>query len=425
MRIRALASLTLLGGMGLAACATSTRVPEPTLRGPPAPAPSPDPREGLAAGSLDAGEAVWNMRVLSRTPPPGEFIGEVSSDLAFYGDYVVQGNFNGFMVWDIAIPAQPRLVRDYVCPASQSDVSIYRNLLFISGEDLAARLDCGTRGVRERVSEDRLRGIRIFDISDLERPKNVANVQTCRGSHTHSLLVDPDDQDNVYVYVSGSAPVRPAAELAGCSDALPSEDPNTALFRIEVIRVPLANPERAAIVSSPRLFEDLVAPPEHGMSPEDEAAIERARERGAFVVDIGGDAYELPPRFVDPLLDTLAVRAGRTNPTAADSAQLRDMLPAIIAEMTGGAHGDTDEPQHGPTQCHDITLYPETGLAAGACEGYGFLLDVSDPVDPKRLTTVADSNFSYWHSATFNNKGNAVVFGDEWGGGGGCQVPCW
>lgn len=418
MRVKALASLALLSAMGLAGCAATTG---PTLRGIPTPPPSPDPREGLAPGSLDAGEAVWNMRILSRTPPPEEFVGGVGSDLAFFSNYVVQGNFNGFMVWDISAPTRPRLVRGFLCPASQSDVSIYGDLLFVSGEDLASRLDCGTHGARGRVSEERLRGIRIFDISDLEQPKNVANVQTCRGSHTHSLLVDPGDQANVYVYVSGSAPVRPAAELAGCSDAPASEDPNTALFRIEVIRVPLANPEQAAIVSSPRIFENLVAPPEHGMSPEDLAAIESARERGTFVVDIGGGAYELPPRFVNPLLDTLAARAGRAAPTEADSAQLREMLPAMIAEMTGGAHGDAGEPRPGPTQCHDVTLYAGIGLAAGACEGYGFLLDVRDPVDPKRLTAVADSNFAYWHSATFNNEGDAVVFTDEWGGGGGAK----
>jgi hypothetical protein len=244
-------------------------------------------------------------------------------------------------------------------------------------------------------------------------------VQTCRGSHTHSLLVDPNDSANVYVYVSGSSPVRPAAELSGCIDAAPEENPNTALFRIEVIRVPLANPARAEIVSSPRIFANLMAPPVHGMSPEDREAIERARERGVFVVDIGGDAYPLPNQFVNPILDTLAMRAGRTAPNAADSAQLREILPAMIAEMTGGAHGETEGPQPGPTQCHDITLYPEIGLAGGACEGYGFLIDIRNPVDPRRLTAVSDSNFSYWHSATFNNDGTSILFSDEWGGGGG------
>src|SRR5690606_35557612 len=127
---------------------------------------------------------------------------------------------NGFQVWDISNPNQPSLVTAFVCPASQSDVSVYRNLLFISGEGLGGRLDCGTEGVPQSVSSERLRGIRIFDIEDIRNPRYVGNVQTCRGSHTHSLLVDPNDTENVYVYVSGSAPVRPAAELPGCTDAM-------------------------------------------------------------------------------------------------------------------------------------------------------------------------------------------------------------
>src|SRR5690606_18515353 len=160
--------------------------------------------------------------------------------LAFKENYAIQGNYNGFIVWDISNPAAPQVVKGFVCPASQSDVSVYQNLLFVSGEGYGGRLDCGTEGVEGRVSPDRLRGIRIFDIRDIRNPKYIANVQTCRGSHTHSVLVDPNDRDNVYIYVSGSAPVRPAEELPGCIGAPPSEDPNSALFRIEVIRVPLA-----------------------------------------------------------------------------------------------------------------------------------------------------------------------------------------
>src|SRR5690606_5136324 len=202
-------------------------------------------------------------------------------------------NYNGYQVWDITDAANPSLVIGYVCPASQSDVSVYGDLLFVSGEGMAGRLDCGTEGVDAAVSADRLRGIRIFDISDIRNPRYVGNVQTCRGSHTHSILVDPDDSENVYVYVSGSAPVRPEEELPGCSSGLPEEDPNTALFRIEVIRVPLARPEEAAIVSSPRIFTDLVEPPQHGPTPAEMEEIERARERGAFVVEIHGQPYVL------------------------------------------------------------------------------------------------------------------------------------
>ncbi|MBK5097204.1 MAG: hypothetical protein JJE01_05415, partial [Gemmatimonadetes bacterium] len=256
--------------------------------GDPTMAPTPDPRVGLSAGLLDAGEAFWNLNLVSATPSPEDFIGVTNSDLAFSGNYAIQGNYNGFIVWDISNPAMPTLVTSYLCPASQSDVSVYKNLLFVSGEGMGGRLDCGTEGVDEAVSHDRLRGIRIFDISDIRNPKYIANVQTCRGSHTHSLLVDPDDKDNVYVYVSGSAPVRPEEELPGCSDMRPDEDPNSALFRIEVIQVPLAHPEQAEIVSSPRIFEDLVAPPVHGPAPADIREMEEAKARGAFVFELSG-----------------------------------------------------------------------------------------------------------------------------------------
>ena len=151
-------------------------------------APSPDPRVGLRAGLMDAEEAIWNMRLVSTTPPPREFFGVTNSDLAFTGNYAIQGNYNGWQIWDISNPASPDLVVGFVCPASQSDVSVYGNLLFVSGEGNTGRLDCGTQGVPEPVSHHRLRGLRIFDISDIRNPVNVGNVQTCRGSHTHTVL---------------------------------------------------------------------------------------------------------------------------------------------------------------------------------------------------------------------------------------------
>ncbi len=155
--------------------------------------PTPDPRVGLRAGLFDAEEAIWNLTLLSQTPPPEAFVGVTNSDLAFSGNYAFQGNYNGIIVWDISDPSNPYQVVGHVCPASQSDVSVYENLLFVSGEGLGGRLDCGTEGVQEAVSHDRLRGIRIFDITDIRNPKYVANVQTCRGSHTHSLLKHPGD----------------------------------------------------------------------------------------------------------------------------------------------------------------------------------------------------------------------------------------
>ena len=373
--------------------------------------PSPDPRVGLAAGMFDAGEAIWNLRLVSTTPPEEPFVGSTNSDLAFTGNYAIQGNYDGVQVWDISNPSVPASVITYVCPASQSDVSVHENLLFVSGEGLGGRLDCGDQGVQEAVSHHRLRGIRIFDISDISAPEYVANVQTCRGSHTHTVLKHPGDDDNVYIYVSGSSNVRPAEELAGCSGLSPEEDPNSALFRIEVIRVPLDDPTSAAIVSSPRIFHDLVAPPRHGPSVADLADIEEARMRGAFTVEYDGETIVVPDQAVQQILAQIVqARGGEGSPTAADSAAVRQQLDAMAAAQQ-------EEPT-GPTQCHDITVYPAIGLAGGACGGYGLLLDIRDPVNPRRLAAVSDSNFAYWHSATFNNDGTAILFTDEWGGGG-------
>jgi len=385
-------------------------------------APSPDPREGLKAGLFDAGEASWNLNMVAQKKPPKDFIGVTNSDLAFKGNYVFQGNYNGFMVWDISDPANPTLVKDFLCPASQSDVSVYGDLLFVSGEGMGGRLDCGTEGIDKEVSQERLRGIRIFDISDVENPKYVSNVQTCRGSHTHSVLDDPRDDENVYVYVSGSAPVRPSEELPGCTDVMPDEDPNSALFRIEVIKVPLDNPKEAKIVNSPRIFENLDPAPSHGMSPADKEEIREAEEQGKYVAEIFGQKRVVPDRYAKQMLQSIVKqRGGSGEPTAADSAKLRKNLSKIIEERFGGG-GDDPMAERGPNQCHDITLYPEIGLAGGACEGYGLLLDIKDPAAPKRVDAVADSNFAYWHSATFSNEGDKVLFTDEWGGGG--QPKC-
>ena len=159
-------------------------------------------------------------------------------------------------VYDISDPGNIELHVAVVCPGGQGDVSIYGDLLFMSAQETRGRLDCGTEGVQDSVSVERFRGVRIFDVSNLEAPRQVAAVQTCRGSHTHTVVTDPDDDENVYVYVSGTSGVRPSDELPGCSGLPPEEDPNTSYFRIEVIRVPLANPEEARIVSMPRLFAD-------------------------------------------------------------------------------------------------------------------------------------------------------------------------
>jgi hypothetical protein len=294
-----------------------------------------------------------------------------NSDLAFQGNHLFQGNFHGVNIYDISNPANTKLLTSLVCPGGQGDVSVYKNLLFMSVEMPNGRLDCGVEGFapeaqppagEEKEKEkkhhipaaqkERFRGVRIFDISDIKEPKQVAAVQTCRGSHTHTLVLDPNDKDNVYIYVSGTSFVRQAEELAGCSGEKPDKDPNTALFRIEVIKVPVAAPQDAKVVSSPRLFID--------------------------------------------------ARTGAMN-----------------GLNNGGTHGKKgkEEKPSDTDQCHDITVYSAIGLAAGACSGNGILLDVKDPVHPKRVDAVNDPNYSYWHSASFSNDGSKVVFTDEWGGG--------
>jgi len=378
-----------LAVLAIGACARSTSTSGVSLSGTPdlsVRPPSPDRRVGLKAGWFDAGQAIWNLQPVSMTRPSKDFINKstpgdrrlVNSDLAFMGHYAFQGNYSGWQMWDISNPAKPTLKTAYVCPGSQSDVSAYRNLLFVSAEATNGRNDCGMQGVPDTVSAARARGIRVIDMSDPDHPKYLATVQTCRGSHTHTVVTDPKDAENVYIYVSGSAGVRPASELAGCSGALPEEDPNSALFRIEVIQVPLAHPEQSHIVSSPRIFDNLAAPARHGETAADSA--EAAARRAA------ADS---------------ARRAGGQQGGAGGGRPARN--PALA--------------QRGPTQCHDITVYPAIGLAGGACAGYGLLLDIHDVAHPRRIGAVADSNFSFWHSATFSNDGSKVLFSDEWGGG--------
>ncbi len=356
--------LLTLGWLSAAACATGHNTASSDMS---ATAPTPDPRLNLKSGWFDAGEAIWNLKTVSLTPPSAQFIDRaqpgadrlVNSDLAFLGNYVIQGNYSGYQVWDISTPTEVTLKAAYVCPGSQSDVTVYGNLMFVSAEATSGRVDCGVQGVTDTVSHDRARGIRIFDITDITHPKPIKVVQTCRGSHTNTLVTDPNDNNNVYIYVSGSSTVRSASELPGCTGGTVTEDPNTALFRLEVIQIPVAHPEQAHIVSSPRVFQDLVA-------------------------------------------------AQRHHESKADSIEFAALLAKFQIKMP---------PPSGPTQCHDITAYPAIGLAGGACGGYGILMDIRDPAHPTRIGAVTDTNFSGWHSVTFNNDGSKILFSDEWGGG--------
>ncbi|MGD8496128.1 MAG: hypothetical protein PVF05_08025 [Gemmatimonadales bacterium] len=317
-----------------------------------------DPRVGLKAGWKDAGEAAMGLELVAHRDRPEGFydanaLGNIllaNSDMAYQGDLLFLGSFQGFNIYDISNPMEPRLRTSFVCPGGQGDLSVYGHLMFMSVEMPNGRVDCGTNAPTGTASPDRFRGVRVFDISDIDHPKQVAAVQTCRGSHTHTLVTAPDDPDNVYVYVQGIAGVRPAEELAGCSGGNPDENPETALFRIEIIQVPLAHPENASIVNAPRIFADTSTGEVAGLWP-------------------------------------------------------------------GGRHGEGTQSSATTDQCHDITVFEELHLAAGACSGNGILLDISHPVEPERVAQVIDPNFAYWHSATFNNDGSTVLFTDEWGGG--------
>jgi hypothetical protein len=387
-----------------------------------------DPRVGLKAGLMDAGEAVAGLQVLNKTPSPAGFLGVTNSDLAFSGQYAIQGNYNGFQIWDMTTPSSPQLVTAYTCPASQNDVSVFRNLLFMSVEWNNSTIDC-KRATFDSVSKERFRGIRVFDIADVRNPKLVANVQTCRGSHTHTVVEDPKDRANVYIYVSGSAGMRSPTEMPECVRARPDSNQGSALWRIEIIKVPLANPAAAAITNRADIFSGLKYQASHGAA---EADIRNAQRMADSLRPLGGfvavnpatkSEYVVNNFLVRPLLDSVARARGASSPSAQDSAWLRSNLQSIVDRNFALAQANA--PKSGVSdistnrQCHDITVYPGIGLAGGACEGHGILLDISDVTAPRRIGEVADSNFAYWHSATFSNDGKKILFTDEWGGGGG------
>jgi uncharacterized protein (DUF305 family) len=363
---------------------------------------SADPRAGLAAGFEDAGQAILNMELIAslpkapgfydtanpaglppeREPKAGEEADEAAAeteeqaeeeedepyerapmlsfdntDMAFAGDVLFAGSYHGFNIYSLRQAGSPELISSVVCPGGQGDVSVVGDLLIMSVEQTRGRVDCGLDGVPDDVSEERFRGIRVFDISDLSRPKQVGAVQTCRGSHTHSVVSGPGEDGIIVVYNSGTAAIREDEELPGCIDESPGDD-RTALFRIDVIEIPVDDPAGARIVDSPAVFAD----PESG---------------------------------------------------------------ALGGLWRGGDHGDDTQETTQTDQCHDITVFPELGIAAGACAGNGILFDISDPLKPQRMDAVVDTGFAYWHSATFNNDGTKVLFTDEWGGGSRPRCRAW
>jgi hypothetical protein len=350
----------------------------------------PDERTTLGAGFLDPETAAWNLERTANIAPPEGFLNDeaifrpaafmaamraaraaaeageeapagpafsplalASTDFAFDGDRIYMGNYHGFLTFDVS-SGEPEHIGTVVCPGGQNDVSVHGDLLFMSVEANRARLDCGPGGVDGEVSEERFRGIRIFDISDISNPIQVGAVQTCRGSHTHTIVPDPSDEGVIYIYNSGTSGVRPTEELDICTGGQPEENEETALYSIDVIKVPLAAPELSAIVNRPRIFGD---------------------------TDTG----------------------------------------AIAALWRGGRAGVATQRTAQTNQCHDITVYPEYGLAAGACSGNGILLDISDPENPTRLDDIFDPDMAYWHSANFSNDASKLIFTDEWGGGVGAR----
>ena len=350
---------------------------------------SADARAGLSPGFEDAGQAIMNLKLVATLPkPPGFFDpqnpaelppvkladskesaedddgqsnedtewGERSpllsfsnTDMAFSGDKMVAGSYHGFNVYELQEDGLPKLFSSVVCPGGQGDVSIVGDLLIMSVEQTRGRVDCGLQGISKDISPERFRGLRIFDISDLSRPVQVGQVQTCRGSHTHSVVSGPGEDGKIIVFNSGTSSVRDGEELEGCVGDI-AGDERTALFRIDVIEIPVEDPSKARIVSSPAVFAD----PQTG------------RLAGLWL---------------------------------------------------GGNHGEGTQKTRRTNQCHDITVFPEAGIAAGACSGNGIIFDISDPYNPTRIDEVVDKGFAYWHSATFNNDGTKVLFTDEWGGG--------
>ena len=261
-----------------------------------------DPRAGLASGLYDAEEAIMNMQLIESQRKPLGFYdpanpaergaeeldedkeikdGEVTegdeekaqsieedaksrrypmlsfsnTDMAFRDDILVTGSYHGFNIYRINEIGLPKLITSVICPGGQGDVSIVGDLLIYSVEQTRGRVDCGLEGVTSDASPDRFRGLRIFDISDLSRPKQVGAVQTCRGSHTHSVVTGPNPDGKILVYNSGTGGVREEEELEQCIEDIPGDD-RTALFRIDVIEIPVDDPSQSRIINSPAVFAD-------------------------------------------------------------------------------------------------------------------------------------------------------------------------
>lgn len=332
-----------------------------------------DPRSTLKPGRFDAGIAISNMKQVAFGKKPAGFdttqgLKFVNSDLAFGTHYVYQANFAGFTIWDITDPANPTVASVTKCITSQGDPTIYGTLLFLSAEGAGNRKDCGDGGVKD--PKDHMAGVRIFDVSNPKAPKLVMNVETCKGSHTHTLVPHPTNKNIVYLYVSGQQAARPETELAGCKNGKDPRDPTNSLYQLDIIKVFLDAPEKSVVIPGARIFADLGAP--------------------------GECARYCAP--VDPRRAARMAALGRT----------------VEPEERGG-----------PRNCHDVTAYPAMNLLAASCSTHSILVDISNPEKPFRIDALADTNnYQGRHTAAFSNDGKKLIQTDEWGGGTGpmCQA---
>ncbi|MQA12290.1 MAG: hypothetical protein GEU98_27915 [Pseudonocardiaceae bacterium] len=289
-------------------------------------------QNGGAEGGDDISHSA-NMRQLANIPkqPPFDTVDAFGTDIAFTGKHAIVGNYSGFVIYDIGKPRKPKIVSQVICPGSQNDVSVTGDLLFLSTDSSRSDDSCSSQP-QPASEKNSWEGIKVFDISDKANPRYLKAVETKCGSHTHTLVPDNAGQA-AYLYVSSYSP---APDFPDCQ---PPHD------LISIVKVPLADPQSAAVVAEPVLFPDGGNPGRPGSFP---------------------DSYTTP---------------------------------------TSG--------------CHDITAYPSKNIAAGACMGDGVLFDITDRERPKVIEQVRDDeNFAFWHSATFNNAGNKVIFTDELGGGG-------
>jgi hypothetical protein len=239
------------------------------------------------------------------------------SDLAFWGNLAVLGNYDnpgGFRLMDIGNPAQPVELGQFQCRGPQADVSIWKNLVFVSVDTPMAAPECGAApaGTAQVASGMGFEGIRIVSIADRANPQQIAFVDTDCGSHTHTLV--PDEANKrllIYVlsYPLGGQGVECNAETHR---------------KISVIDVPLANPTAARVVATP------------------------------------------------------------------------DVSPAV--------------------GCHDVTVFTALNLAAAACITETQMWDISDPVNPRVLSHIANPAINIHHSTTFDWDGTTLVIGDELGG---------